>query len=135
MERTYSALCWLVGALFLVIGAFMLVGFVRSLAPGSSGGLTVPIGPNGYYFVAFTGSCLVAWGGCLLGAARGQGGRSIGTATAVGLVLMALYRMMVWFTGDFAWVGHLPRYEASLFLLLALAFVWLRPATAAAAAR
>jgi len=83
------------------------------------------------YFVAFTGCALVAWGGGLLGAARRpEGSRALGTATAVGLVLAALYRMVAWLMGDYAFLGNLLRGEAALFLLLALAFVWLRPPAA-----
>jgi hypothetical protein len=37
--------------------------------------------------------------------------------------------MVGWFMGDYyAWAGDVLRYEAALFLVLALAFVWLRPA-------
>ena len=89
--------------------------------------LPFPIGPQGYYFVAFSGSCLVAWGFCLFGAARGAGGRAIGTATAIGLSLGAIYRLLVWTLGDFWWMGDTPRVEAIVFLVIALAFLWLRP--------
>jgi membrane glycosyltransferase len=47
---------------------------------------------------------------------------------------MALYRMAVWVMGDVWWLGELPRIEAALFLLIALAFVWLRPTRAASEA-
>ena len=41
---------------------------------------------------------------------------------------MALVRMPVWLVGDYAvWLGELARIEAAGPLLLALAFVWLRP--------
>jgi len=86
------------------------------------------MGPNGHYFVAFTGSALVAWGGALLGAARHpEHSRTVGTATAVALVMSALYRIVAWVVGDYALLGNLLRGEAAAFLLLALAFVWLRP--------
>ena len=43
-------------------------------------------------------------------------------------MLSALYRMLAWITGDYAvWAGDALRVEAILFLLLALALVWLRP--------
>ena len=52
----------------------------------------------------------------------------MGTATAVALVMMAIYRILAWFVGDYyVWLGELPRAEAILFLVLALGFVWLRP--------
>jgi len=86
------------------------------------------VGPNGAYFVAFTGSCLVAWSGCLLGAARHPTAAPwIATATSFGLVLNAVYRMAAWFVGDYHALGELPRIEAGIFLALALAFLWLRP--------
>ena len=132
MTRAYPILCGVSGAFMILIGLGMFFAFLGSLAPGSVGVFPFPLGPQGYYFVAFTGSCLVAWGGCLIGAARGHGARVIGTATAVGLVLGAFYSMLVWFMGDFAWLGDLPRVEAAVLLLLALAFVWLRPPASAA---
>lgn len=112
----------------VLLGLAFVGAFALSVTPGSSSPLPFPIGPQGYYFVAFSGSCLVAWGFCLLGAARGQGGRAIGTATAIGLSLGALYRMLVWLSADFWWAGETPRLEAIVFLVLALAFLWLRPA-------
>jgi hypothetical protein len=127
MPRAYSVLCGIVGTAFVLLGAVFFGVSMASFAPGASSPLRFPLGPNGLYFVAFTGSTLVAWGGCLLGAARRGGGRSIGTATAVGLVLASIYRMSAWLMGDIAWAGELPRLEASLFLVLALGFVWLRP--------
>jgi hypothetical protein len=55
----------------------------------------------------------------------------VGTASALGLVLAAIQRMVAWLMGDYALLGELPRIEAALCLLLALGFVWLRPAPAA----
>lgn len=121
----------------VLLGLQLVATFFRSLGPGTGAVLPFPIGPQGLYFVAFSGCCLVAWGGCLFAAARGAGradpslARSVGTATAVGLVLNALYRMAVWTLGDFAWAGSLPRIEAAIFLVLALAFLWLRPPSVA----
>ncbi len=131
MQLAYKTLCWIVGSI-MVVGGLALVGvFVVSVTPGSSSPLPFPIGPQGYYFVAFSGSCLVAWGFCLFGAARGAGGRAIGTATAIGLSLGATYRVLVWMLGDFWWMGDTPRVEAIVFLVIALAFLWLRPPRAA----
>ncbi len=131
MELAYKTLCWIVGSI-MVVGGLALVGvFVVSVTPGSSSPLPFPIGPQGYYFVAFSGSCLVAWGFCLFGAARGAGGRAIGTATAIGLSLGAIYRVLVWMLGDFWWMGDTTRVEAIVFLVIALAFLWLRPPRAA----
>ena len=88
------------------------------------------MGPLGHYFAAFAGCALVGWGGSLLAGARDLAtGRLLAPITAFGLALLALYRMLGWFMGDYhAWAGELLRYEAALFLVLALAFVWLRPA-------
>jgi hypothetical protein len=39
--------------------------------------------------------------------------------------------MMAWVVGDYwAWLGELPRTEATILLLLAIALVWLRPTVA-----
>ena len=64
----------------------------------------------------------------MLGAARRPAsGRSVGTFSALALVLMALVRIFAWVMGDYAYLGDALRGEAVIFLLLALAFVWLRP--------
>jgi hypothetical protein len=89
------------------------------------------MGPLGHYFAAFAGCALIGWGGALIAGARDLvTGRGIAPMTAFGLALLALYRMVGWFMGDYyAWAGDVLRYEAALFLALALAFVWLRPAS------
>ena len=43
------------------------------------------------------------------------------------LTLMALVRIFAWVIGDYAYLGNALRGEAAIFLMLALAFVWLRP--------
>jgi hypothetical protein len=92
----------------------------------------IPTGPIGHYFVAFTGCALIGWAGGLIGAARDPwSSRSVGTMTAFVLALMAVIRMVAWLVGDYsAWLGDLPRQEAAILLLIALALVWLRPTVA-----
>jgi hypothetical protein len=122
----YVVLCAVLGSGMVLFGLALTAQFFLYHMPNSTP--MIPTGPTGHYFVAFAGTSLVAWGGCLLGAARRPDLGSIGTATAVGLVLSAIYRMFAWLVGDYAaWLGDLPRLEAAVFLLLALAFVWLRP--------
>lgn len=130
MDRTraYRILCGAVGGLFALAGLVLFAAFFRSLLPGAEPLEPIPVGPGGLYFVAFTGCALLGWGGGLLGAARRpEAGRTVGTVTAVALVGMALYRLFAWLMGDYAYLGDLLRIEAALFLLAALAFVWLRP--------
>lgn len=125
----FRVLCGVLGTLFAALGVAFVLAFFAALAPGGAPPLGLPMGPYGVYFVAFSGTALVGWGGGLLGAARRpEAGRTVGTATAVALVLASLYRLAGWFMGDYAALGELLRAEAALFLLLALAFVWLRPA-------
>ena len=126
-------LCGLLGAAFIATGLVSIVGFLASHAPGSE--VIVPTGPVGFYFVAFAGCALLGWGGCLVGAARRpESGRAVGTATAIALVALAAVRMTAWFVGDYhVFPGELLRVEAALFLILALAFTWLRPARGATA--
>jgi hypothetical protein len=127
-RRAYVILCATFGAVLCAAGLVLFAHFFRFHAPGGLGIPQLPMGPNGHYFVAFTGSALVAWGGALLGAVRHpEYSRTLGTATAVALVMSAFYRMVAWVVGDYALLGDLPRGEAACFLLLALAFVWLRP--------
>ena len=127
MQLAYKILCWLVGGAFVLFGLGLIGLFGISITPGSSSPLPFPIGPQGYYFVAFSGSCLVAWGLCLFGAARGHGGRAIGSAMAIGLLLAASTRLVVWLFGDVWWMRGVPRLESIGLLTLALVFVWLRP--------
>jgi hypothetical protein len=124
----YRVLTATLGIALLAFGAVLTLSFFGYQQPGSTPG--IPTGPVGYYFIAFTGCALIAWGGGLISAARAPlAGRGIGTASAIALVLMAIVRMAAWLIGDYyTWLGDLPRFEAGMFLLLALAFVWLRPA-------
>jgi hypothetical protein len=130
MDRTlaYRLLAGSVGTVFALGGLLLVAAFFGYHRPQSLP--SIPTGPVGHYFVAFTGCALVGWAGGLLGAARHPGsGRTIGTATALALVLSAVYRMMAWVVGDYyVYLGRLPLHEAQIFLVLALAFVWLRPA-------
>jgi len=131
-RRVFRFLCGLLGAAFVLVGVTSVFGFFAYHTPGSD--VMVPTGPVGFYFVAFAGFALIGWGGCLLGAAkRPELGRSVGTATAVALVIGALIRMAAWFVGDYyVFPGPALRAEAAFFLILALAFVWLRPPAAEA---
>jgi len=110
-----------------MLGLVLFVSFFAYQRPGSQA--LLPTGPWGHYFAAMAGCALVAWGGTLFAAAREPAlGRGVGTATAVGLVGMALYRMAGWVVGDYyAVAGDTLRVEAGIFLLIALALVWLRP--------
>ena len=128
-EATYRGLCGALGLLLVVSGLLLYGGFFGYHGPASDPAL--PTGPVGFYFVGFAGSALVAWGGCLVFAARRPAtSRGIATATAVGFLLCALMRLAAWVVGDYyALFGELPRVEAAFFLLTALALVWLRPAT------
>ncbi|MFK7895483.1 MAG: hypothetical protein AB8G23_06585 [Myxococcota bacterium] len=128
--RIYRFLMGTLGIALLVFGAGMVVSFFLYQRPNSVPG--IPTGPVGHYFVAFTGCALLGWAGGLLGAARDpMGSRTVGTMTVFVLGLMAFVRMAAWFVGDYtAWLGDLPRTEASFLLVLALALVWLRPSVA-----
>jgi hypothetical protein len=132
--RPYAWLCGSVGVLMVIAGLLLFVSFVGYHAPNSEPG--IPTGPVGFYFVAFSGCALLGWGGSLLATARQpRSGRAVGTATAFALVLSALYRMLGWVVGDYyVFAGELLRVEAGVFLLLALAFLWLRPDRGAATA-
>ncbi len=129
----FRFLCAALGAAFVLLGGALFSAVFLFHAPGSD--LPIPTGPTGFYFVGFVGCALVGWGGCLLGAARRPGaGRTIGTATALALVLGALVRIAAWTVGDYyAWLVELPRIESVLMLLAALVLVWLRPPHAATA--
>jgi hypothetical protein len=122
------------GVAVLVFGIGLVAAFVLYQRPNSVP--TIPTGPVGHYFVAFAGCALMGWAGGLIGAARDPfSSRTVGTMTAFVMGLMAVIRMLAWFVGDYwAWLGDLPRTEASALLLVSLALVWLRPTVAEAEA-
>jgi hypothetical protein len=124
--RSYAILCGISGALLLLLGALLTFSFYGYHAGGET---PMRMGPGGAYFAGFAGTALLGWGGSLVAATRWRGrlARSVGTATAVALVFAALQRMMAWLVGDYAAIGELPRIEAGVMLVWALAFVWLRP--------
>jgi hypothetical protein len=124
----YRVLSGSLGIALLLFGAVLTLSFFAYQVPDSAP--AIPTGPVGYYFVAFTGCALMGWGGGLMGVVRRpEAGRTVGTMTALALTLMAVVRITAWVVGDYSqWLGELPRAEAALFLLLALAFIWLRPA-------
>jgi uncharacterized membrane protein len=128
--RLYRILMGTLGIAFFIFGVAMVASFFLYQRPGSTP--LIPTGPIGHYFVAFTGCALIAWSGGLVGAAREPlTSRSIGTMTIVVLILMAFIRMVAWVIGDYhAWVGDLSRTEASAFLLVAFALIWLKPTVA-----
>lgn len=126
----FRAVAALTGISFVVLGAVLFFAFFAYQRPGSEPPL--PMGPLGHYFAAFAGCALLGWGGALVAGARDVAtGRLLAPMTALALTGLALVRMVGWFMGDYhALAGDLLRFEAALFLLLALAFVWLRPAPA-----
>jgi len=82
----------------------------------------------GYYIVGFAGSALVAWGGCLVAAVRNPVGASgVGTASAAGLLLASILRLLAWYSGEYRLVADQLRVEAGVLAVVALAFVWLKP--------
>jgi len=128
--RLYRLLMGILGVAMLVFGLALVATFFTYQRPGSIP--TIPTGPVGHYFIAFAGCALLGWAGGLIGAARDPfSSRSVGTMTAFVLALMAIIRMLAWFVGDYyVWLGDLPRTEASIFLIISLALVWLRPTVA-----
>lgn len=126
-QWAYRILLGALGVAASVFGLVLTVSFFVYQRPFSNPG--IPTGPVGYYFVAFTGCALMGWGGGLIGACRSpESSRTVSTYTVWVLCFMAVVRMTAWFVGDYAlWLGNLPRIEAGLFLLIALALVWLRP--------
>jgi hypothetical protein len=130
----YRILCALMGLAWLAAGAGLFAMFLGYHAPGGRGeGLFSTMGPMGHYMAASAGCALLVWAWLLFAAARRPlEGRSVGSATAFGLVLCALYRMIAWGVGDYAALGDVLRIESGVFLALALGFVWLRPRSPAA---
>ncbi len=120
-------MCGGLGTLMVLLGILLFLTFFGYHSPDGSS--PIGTGPTGHYFVAFSGCATLAWGGCLIAGARNtELGRALAVPTVIGLVMSAVYRMVVWIVGDYyIQLGNLPRTEAAIFLVLALAFVWLRP--------
>ena len=134
MQRavSYRVLCGGIGGLFVLSGLALVGAYIRVLLPGGVIDGPLAVGPNGAYFMGFAGCGLIAWGGGLLGGLRApEHSRTIGTASAFVLTLMAFLRIVGWVFGDYSALGNVLRVEAFIFLALALAFVWLRPPAAA----
>ena len=125
----YRILSALMVVLLYLVGAGLLVGFLRgTLIPGSDGSTQALTNYWGFYMMGFAGAELWAWGACLLSAVIAPStARTVGTATAFGLVVNAIFRLIAWFSGEYAEVHNLPRIEAAVMLVLALGFIWLRP--------
>ena len=125
----YRVLCVFLGLCWLAVGANLFAMFLGYHSPGGrSEGLFSTMGPYGHYMAAFAGCALLVWALLLLAAAwRPFEGQSVAAATVFGLVLCAVYRMIAWTVGDYADVRDLLQLESAVFLVLALAFVWLCP--------
>ena len=125
----YRVLCGVWAVAVILVGAFFTLSGFTALSPGGNDPGALPLGPGGVYMMAFAGTSLIGWGGGLLAAARNpRAGRTVGTMTALTLTLMAAYRMWAWLWGDYhVPLGDLPRFEAALFLVIGLGFLWLRP--------
>jgi hypothetical protein len=127
----YRVLSAAVMILCFAIGGILFVSFfINILVPASMQPRVqaFPMNYWGYYMTGFAGTLLITWGACLTAAVRTPAAaHGVGTATAVGLVFNAVFRMLAWFSGEFAEVGNVPRIEAAIMLLLALGFIWLRP--------
>jgi hypothetical protein len=116
-----AALCILVGVLFITafLDRALFQVFARPLFDTNYWG---------YYLVGFSGSALIAWGGCLIAAARRPGqATGIGTATATGLILASIVRLLARYSGEYRAADDSFRFEAAVLALVALAFIWLRP--------
>jgi hypothetical protein len=127
MSIAYRTLAGIVGAALAAYGLALFAAFFAYQRPASEAPL--PGGPFSHYFAATAGCALVAWGGALaVGALRRELPRSLASASALALVLLAAMRIVAWFSGDYyAVTGDLPRIEAGVLLLVALGFVWLPP--------
>jgi hypothetical protein len=116
-----ATLCFLVGSLFIVafLDRALFQVFARPLFDTNYWG---------YYILAFAGSTLVAWGGCLVAAVRDPGrAAGVGTATVAALILASILRLLAWYSGEYRLADDQLRLEAAVLALAALAFVWLKP--------
>ncbi|MBI3770059.1 MAG: hypothetical protein HY271_16425 [Deltaproteobacteria bacterium] len=116
-----AALCFLIGAVFIVafLDRALFQVFARPLFDTDY---------SGYYILAFAGSTLVAWGGCLVAAVRDpERASGVGTATAAALILASVLRLLAWYSGEYRLADDQLRLEAGALAIVALGFVWLKP--------
>lgn len=127
MNSAYGRLCGITGGALILLGFTLLTVMLVFLGTGQS---PIPADGVGHYFVAFTGSVLVAWGLSLHVASRHMElARILAPANAIGMALMAFFRMVIVLSSADvrSWIGFLPMGEALLFGGLAIAFWWGRP--------
>ena len=117
-----AGLCFLIGIVFIAafLDRALFQVFARPLFDTNYWG---------YYILAFAGSALIAWGGCLVAVVRRpEEAIGVGTATAVALILGSIVRLLAWYSGEYRMADDPFRFEAGALALAALGFVWLRPA-------
>lgn len=135
---SYRVLSAVLMVLCFLIGAQLLHSFFGNTIMPAAMAPAPPFVPTNYwglYMMGFAGALLLTWGAMLVAAVRAPVlARAVGTATAFGLVINAIFRMAAWFSGEYAEAGNVPRVEATIMLLLALGFIWLRPSRNANAA-
>lgn len=125
----YRILAAVTSLFFLLFGFVFLCGFIdRTLFQV----LARPLFDTdawGYYMLGVAGSLLMVWAACLIAVVRAPTANpGVATATTLGLVLGAILRLLAWYSGEFRQAGDQLRVESAVFLVLALGFVWLRPA-------
>jgi hypothetical protein len=121
LAATTALFCMLVGLIFIVafLDRALFQIFTRPLFDTNYWG---------YYILGFAGSALLAWAGCLIAAARDpEHSAGIGTATATGLMLGSILRLLAWYSGEYRPAADQLRLESAILVVLALGFVWLRP--------
>ena len=124
----YRLLAAATGSLCVLVGILFVVAFLdRALFPVFARPLFAT-DYWGYYLLGFAGAVLFAWGGCLLSAARApRHSAGIAVATAAGLIVAAIVRLLAWYSGEYRLAADQLRAEAAVLLVAALAFVWLHP--------
>jgi hypothetical protein len=117
-----AVFCFLIGVLFITafLDRALFQVFARPLFDTNYWG---------YYILAFAGAALVAWGGCLVAAVRDPVRASgVGTATATALILASILRLLAAYSGEYRLVDTQLRIEAGVLVIVALGFIWLKPA-------
>ncbi len=125
----YRLLAAVTAAFLLLFGLVFVCGFIdRALFQVFARPL-FDTDAWGYYMLGMAGSALLVWGACLLAVVRAPTANpGVATATVIGLVLGATLRLLAWYSGEYRVAGDQLRLESAVLLVLALGFVWLRPA-------
>jgi hypothetical protein len=124
----YRLLAGFTGAFGVLLGAVFVVAFLDRAVFQVFAHPLFDTDIGGYFVVGFAGCVLFGWAGCLFASARRPyENPGIATATATAFIVLALLRLLGWYSGEFWLIREQLRLEAAVLAVAALGFIWLKP--------